>query len=189
LTGANRVTRIADIAPSAPAAVRRVEAKETTMQAQNRFAQLVLLPVAVALSGLAFQAAAAESQSVPAPAQAAVGSAVPGASTASADVNAPQTTAMPGGTVTAVQPSRDSGFGLALDASQLNEHRGGDIQVGKNTLTGAVSDDVAYKVVTGSNSINDGSFSNTNGLSTVIQNTGANVLIQNATVLNVHYGN
>jgi hypothetical protein len=33
-----------------------------------------------------------------------------------------------------------------------------------------------------------GSFSNASGLPTVIQNTGANVLIQNATIVNVRFG-
>jgi len=159
------------------------------MQAQNRFAKLVLLPVAVVLSGLALQAAAAESQSVPATALAAEGSVDPGAMKATADGNTPLTPATPGGSVTADQPARDPGFGLALNAGQLDEHRGGDILVGKNTLNGAVANDVAYNVGTGSNTIADGSFANSNGLSTVIQNSGANVLIQNATVLNVHYGN
>jgi len=56
-------------------------------------------------------------------------------------------------------------------------------------LNGTLSDNVANKVSTGSNTISDGSFASSSGLPTVIQNTGANVLIQNATVLNVRFGN
>ncbi|MBN3820778.1 hypothetical protein G3N57_31385 [Paraburkholderia sp. Se-20369] len=76
-----------------------------------------------------------------------------------------------------------------MSADQLDAHRGGDALIGENYLTGAVSDNVANHVSTGSNAIADGSFANSSGLPTVIQNTGANVLIQNATVLNVRFGN
>ncbi|WP_260433601.1 hypothetical protein [Burkholderia sp. Bp8998] len=85
--------------------------------------------------------------------------------------------------------AREAGFGVAMSADQLDAHRGGDALIGQNTLTGTVSDNVANRVSTGSNAIADGSFANSSGLPTVIQNTGANVLIQNATVLNVHFGN
>ncbi|OXI80719.1 hypothetical protein CFB50_19920 [Burkholderia sp. AU33423] len=80
-------------------------------------------------------------------------------------------------------------FGVAMTPDQLDEHRGGDALIGQNYLTGTVADNVANRVSTGSNSITDGSFANASGLPTVIQNTGANVLIQNATVLNVRFGN
>ncbi|EKS9798705.1 hypothetical protein QDD76_002125 [Burkholderia cepacia] len=76
-----------------------------------------------------------------------------------------------------------------MTPDQLDEHRGGDALIGQNYLTGAVADNVANRVSTGSNAITDGSFANASGLPTVIQNTGANVLIQNATVLNVRFGN
>ncbi|AZQ56529.1 hypothetical protein D5R55_28825 [Burkholderia cenocepacia] len=76
-----------------------------------------------------------------------------------------------------------------MTPDQLDEHRGGDVLIGQNYLTGTVAENVANRVSTGSNSITDGSFANASGLPTVIQNTGANVLIQNATVLNVRFGN
>lgn len=85
--------------------------------------------------------------------------------------------------------AREGGFGVAMSADQLDAHRGGDALIGQNYLNGAVSDNVASRVSTGSNAIADGSFANSSGLPTVIQNTGANVLIQNATVLNVRFGN
>lgn len=46
-----------------------------------------------------------------------------------------------------------------------------------NTSTGTIS---------GGNIIDAGAFSQSSGLSTVIQNSGNNVLIQSATILNVH---
>jgi hypothetical protein len=60
--------------------------------------------------------------------------------------------------------------------------------ISTNMLNGTVSDNSANRVVTGQNSITQGSFANASGLPTVIQNSGANVLIQNATILNVRFG-
>jgi hypothetical protein len=185
------VAKIAGIELSAPAQPGRSKAKETTMQAQKWFAQLVL-PFAFALPGLIVQATAAEPQSPPSPAQtvamgtepvASPGS--PGSAAAAADAAMAPSTSTP---MTAGQPSGAVSFGVAMSDDQLAERRGGDVQVGKNDLTGTVSDNTAYKVETGANAINDGSFAASNGLVSVIQNTGANVLIQNATVLNVRFG-
>jgi hypothetical protein len=182
------VAKIAGIELSAPAQPGRSKAKETTMQAQKRFAQLVL-PFAFALPGLIVQATAAEPQSPPAPAQTvATGTepvASPGSPAAAADAAIAPSSSTP---TTAGQPSGAVSFGVAMSDDQLAERRGGDVQVGKNDLTGTVSDNTAYKVETGANAINDGSFAASNGLVSVIQNTGANVLIQNATVLNVRFG-
>lgn len=55
---------------------------------------------------------------------------------------------------------------------------------GEANLGGVVSNNSAINVVTGSNLI-DSSFTNASGLPMVIQNSGANVLIQNATVINL----
>jgi hypothetical protein len=54
-------------------------------------------------------------------------------------------------------------------------------------LNGAVSGNSAMAVTTGANVITEGAFSNASGLPTVIQNSGANVLIQNATIVNVQF--
>jgi hypothetical protein len=54
-------------------------------------------------------------------------------------------------------------------------------------LSGTVTDNSAVNVVTGNNVINGGSFANSSGLPTVIQNSGSNVLIQNATIVNVQF--
>lgn len=162
------------------------------MQAQKRFAQLVL-PVVLALPGFAAHAADAPATGMGATTeaaqtvQAAQATAVPAATAAPVESTATAAPAAPSAPPAAAAP--DAQFGVALDASQLDTQRGGDVMVGQNNLTGTVADNTAYKVVTGSNSISDGSFSNSSGLPTVIQNTGANVLIQNATVLNVRFGN
>ena len=52
-------------------------------------------------------------------------------------------------------------------------------------LNGAVSGNTALNVASGMNSISSGSFSNAAGLPVAIQNSGANVLIQNATIINI----
>ncbi|AOJ11867.1 hypothetical protein WS71_20765 [Burkholderia mayonis] len=152
---------------------------------------LAILPAVLLLPGLTAQAAPDESRSIAmdAPVHAASSSApsapvalVDGAVLATAAVVAPPPAAR-------AATAHEDSFGVAMTPEQLDEHRGGDALVGQNYLTGVVSDNTASRVSTGSNSIADGSFANSSGLPTVIQNTGANVLIQNATVLNVRFGN
>jgi hypothetical protein len=76
--------------------------------------------------------------------------------------------------------------GGALNEQHLDSLRGGsDRPWSDMKLNGAVSDNSATSVVTGANIISDGAFSNASGLPMVIQNSGANVLIQNATIVNV----
>ena len=71
------------------------------------------------------------------------------------------------------------------DAARLDKARGGDAAMaGEANLSGIVSNNSAINVVTGSNLI-DSSFNNVSGLPMVIQNSSANVLIQNATVINL----
>jgi hypothetical protein len=53
------------------------------------------------------------------------------------------------------------------------------------TLNGTTSNNSARNVNTGENTISAGSFANMAGLPIVVQNTGANVLIQNAVILHV----
>ncbi|MEF7615635.1 hypothetical protein V4F39_17100 [Aquincola sp. MAHUQ-54] len=69
--------------------------------------------------------------------------------------------------------------------SALAGRRGGTQTVNDVKLRGVVANNQAVDVVTGGNSISDGAFSGAAGLPMVIQNTGNNVLIQNATVVNV----
>ena len=77
-------------------------------------------------------------------------------------------------------------FGAPAQAARLEEARGGDGAIASDTrLTGTVTGNTASNVATGSNIIQSGSFANASGVPIVIQNTGANVLIQNATVINL----
>ena len=79
------------------------------------------------------------------------------------------------------------GFSTPVEIPQLETYRGGAVnaQFTDQQLTATVSNNVASHLSTGSNTISEGSFSGMTGLPMVIQNTGNNVLIQNATVLNV----
>ena len=65
-----------------------------------------------------------------------------------------------------------AGFGPALASSEMR-------------LAGTTAENSASNVVTGANSISAGSFANMSGIPVVIQNSGANVLIQNATIVNL----
>ena len=48
-----------------------------------------------------------------------------------------------------------------------------------------MGNNTAINTVSGNNIIDNGSFANAQGLPMVIQNSGSNVLIQNATVINL----
>ena len=79
-----------------------------------------------------------------------------------------------------------SPFTTAVDSSTLETYRGGSLQVRNDmVLAGTTADNTAQHVNTGNNSISAGAFSNMNGLPVVIQNSGANVLIQNAVIVNL----
>ncbi len=83
-------------------------------------------------------------------------------------------------------PPRASPLGVAASDALLERTRGGsnstDIEM---RLGGSVSGNTANNVNTGANIITNGSFSNMAGIPIVVQNTGANVLIQNATIINL----
>lgn len=73
-----------------------------------------------------------------------------------------------------------------VDATTLANTRGGaEVVSNEMTLRGVTANNSARNVTTGDNTISAGSFANMSGLPTVIQNSGANVLIQNATILNL----
>ena len=81
-----------------------------------------------------------------------------------------------------------AGWGAPARLTQLASLRGGDDTVSVNNtarLSGVVSGNSATNVNSGANTIDAGSFANAAGLPMVIQNSGANVLIQNATVINL----
>ena len=77
-------------------------------------------------------------------------------------------------------------FGQPLPDSALGGLSGGtDTTVNDMRLSGTTAGNTAHQVSTGNNAITDGAFSAMSGIPVVIQNTGANVLIQNAVILNL----
>lgn len=76
----------------------------------------------------------------------------------------------------------------AVDLGKLDRERGrADTVLNDTKLNGDVANNSAVNVQTGSNTIDAGSFANMSGIPVVIQNSGANVLIQNATVVNLQF--
>lgn len=76
----------------------------------------------------------------------------------------------------------------AADAATLDSYRGGSSQSQVHndmTLAGTTADNTAQHVNTGNNAISAGAFANMSGMPVVIQNSGANVLIQNAVIVHV----
>jgi hypothetical protein len=79
----------------------------------------------------------------------------------------------------------------ALSAQQLDEASGRQgvslqLQMNNSNQNANVSDNVlAGQVMTGDNLINGGAFANMNGVATVIQNSGNQVVIQDTTQINV----
>lgn len=89
--------------------------------------------------------------------------------------------------VAVVEHPDSSELGSAVDLESLGDLRGGTDVDNDIWVNGRVEDAVADDVMTGHNSVTAGSFANASGISTVIQNTGANVLIQNAMIVNVKF--
>lgn len=90
--------------------------------------------------------------------------------------------------VLAGPPAAASKLGIPLVSGQLSDYRGGfDVVKNDMQLSGSVANNSAVNVMSGSNYIADGAFSNASGLPMVIQNSGSNVLIQNATIVNVQF--
>jgi hypothetical protein len=88
-------------------------------------------------------------------------------------------------------PAAGSGFsvdfGPAADLGKLAQARGGADTKNDVKLDGVVTGNSATNVNTGGNMIDSGSFANMSGIPVVIQNSGANVLIQSSTVINVQF--
>jgi hypothetical protein len=83
--------------------------------------------------------------------------------------------------------SQRRAIGQAVNEDSLADYRGGTAISNSIVSEGTVNNTSATNVATGSNSVTAGSFANASGFPTVIQNTGANVLIQNATIVNVQF--
>jgi hypothetical protein len=102
-------------------------------------------------------------------------------------------TALRGKTKTTGHDTRDTGDPLTADvlgdAELANQRGGSETHINQNNATGTVSGNVASQLNTGSNTISESAFSNTNGIPIVIQNSGNNVLIQNSTILNLQLTN
>lgn len=79
------------------------------------------------------------------------------------------------------------GLGESVDSATLDKLSGGTMVTQNTKLSGTVADNEASHLVTGDNVITGGSMAGATGFPTVIQNSGNNVLIQNATVLNVEF--
>ena len=89
-------------------------------------------------------------------------------------------------TITAPPSGAVAGFDKPVQADKLAGYRGGAALMSSDMqLSGTTANNTAVNVATGTNAISAGSFSNMSGLPIVIQNTGANVLIQNAVILNL----
>ncbi|TZF89880.1 hypothetical protein [Cognatilysobacter lacus] len=83
----------------------------------------------------------------------------------------------------------DPSLGPAVASDALDVMRGGTGNkttiTNTSTVDGTVDHNSATNAITGGNLVDGGAFGNATGLSTVIQNTGNNVLIQNSTVVSV----
>ena len=95
-----------------------------------------------------------------------------------------QTSAETKGPVASTLP-RLASFSTPVAAATLDRYRGGTQVHNDMTLTGTTAGNTAQHVETGSNTISAGAFANMSGLPVVIQNSGANVLIQNAVILHL----
>ncbi|MEO8935259.1 MAG: hypothetical protein ABI277_17605 [Burkholderiaceae bacterium] len=74
-----------------------------------------------------------------------------------------------------------------LDTKALARQRGGTDPgtMSDMKLNGVVGNNNASNLTTGNNAITDGAFAGVNGVPLVVQNSGNNVLIQSATIINV----
>lgn len=87
---------------------------------------------------------------------------------------------------TALHSAGRAGFDQAVPVATLGDYRGGSGLVYNDMkLAGTTAGNTAINVATGTNTISAGAFSNMSGLPLVVQNSGANVLIQNAVILNL----
>lgn len=78
------------------------------------------------------------------------------------------------------------GFGTPVPDKVLAGYRGGHaLQINEQNLNAQLFDNQALGNMTGNNLVTGGAFAGASGVPTVIQNSGNNVIIQNATILNV----
>jgi hypothetical protein len=78
-------------------------------------------------------------------------------------------------------------FGPAADVDKLDKSRGGAETKNDMKLDGVVTGNSTTNVNSGANVIDSGAFANMSGIPVVIQNSGSNVLIQSATIINLQF--
>ena len=83
-------------------------------------------------------------------------------------------------------PKPEEALTEKIEIENLGKMRGGFDSVNNDQkLSGVVGTNTANNVLSGNNSISSNSFTNSVGIPIVIQNSGANVLIQNSTIINL----
>lgn len=89
-------------------------------------------------------------------------------------------------TFAATPEPANNAFGSPVADAELAHHRGGHaVTINLQQLEANLTNNQATGNLTGANLISGNAFAGTSGIPTVIQNTGNNVIIQNATILNV----
>ena len=87
------------------------------------------------------------------------------------------------------QEQQHAGFaalGKPVASAALDRERGGkNTVINKMQVDGSVHDNSAINTVSGSNFISESAFSHASGLPVAIQNSGNNVSIQNAYIVNI----
>lgn len=84
------------------------------------------------------------------------------------------------------QTDTNTAFGVPTPEAELAQYRGAqNATFNLQSTRGQVDNNRAINTVSGTNELSGQAFSNASGLSSVIQNSGNNVVIQNATIVNV----
>ena len=84
------------------------------------------------------------------------------------------------------EASQASFLGAPVSESALSQYRGArDVTFNLQNTEGQLYNNNATDTFSGANVVSDQALSGMNGFSTVIQNSGNNVLIQNSTIVNV----
>jgi hypothetical protein len=79
-------------------------------------------------------------------------------------------------------------FGEPVEAADLDVARGGEavpVNLNSNQLEATSESNQVSGSVTGANMIGDAAFSGLSGISSVVQNTGNNVIVQDSIIVNI----
>jgi hypothetical protein len=79
-------------------------------------------------------------------------------------------------------------LGSPIAQAALDDWRAGDgrLEFNLQETNATLRDNAAIQTTTGANTISDGAFSHASGLPVAVQNSGNNVIIQNAVILNLN---